>query len=586
MWPSPTTALSDQRPLAVPGLNLEQLRRKERRTVALSAGYVLGGTALAALLFLIFGNPIVGAAVIGGVLLVAATVVWLWIQPVRGVYVLFGAAVLLATYVQPGLTDYIGVYLPFWRDIKSYTGTGLVFSVAEAFIALVFLVWLLKGIAERNLRFDRGSLLLPVALYSVAVLVGEFRGLTTGGDFRISLFELRGQVYLVLAYILVCNLVKNRSQINTLLWLLLICAGLRGIEGTIQYFFVLRAQDISTHQLYPHEQSYFFNAFLTLTLILFLFGGSRRMKRCALLFLPFIVIANLANNRRASIAALVISLVVLLLILWITQKRFRRLISIVAVVFLLAFPPYYVAYQNKTGLLALPARAISSNFHPTAADASSNQYRILEDLDIMTTVKSSPIIGYGFGKPMLTPYPLPNINYEFQFVLPHNSILWAWMRLGTIGYLIMWFLIGAAVIQVTQLIRRLRDPVLQGLAVFVLLMLIQQVLISYVDLQWSNYRTMIVTGVLFALISRLGALAQTTRFAVQRPVSRVPIAAPGWRSQEVTPVPAGPGDGAGSNPDGIPSLYLQWQAAVARLIREAHMSPEERSTLSTSTEER
>jgi hypothetical protein len=582
MWPSPTTVLNNQ---AAPRLSLEQLRRRERRTVAVCAGYALGGTALAAMLFLAAGSPIIGAAAIGGILLALAVLVWLWKRPVRGAYVLFGAAVLLATYVQPGLTDYIGVPLPFFRDIKSYTGTGLVFSVAEVFMALVFLVWLLKGIAERNLRFDRGSLMLPVGLYSLMVLVGEFRGLTSGGDFKVSLFELRSQIYLLIAYVLICNLVKSRSQITKLLWILLIGAGLRGIEGTIQFLFVLRAQDISTHELYPHEQSYFFNGFLTLTLILSLYGGSRRMKRVALFLLPFVGIADLGNNRRASVAALVISILVLLLVTWLVQPRHRRVIGWCLLTLAIAYTPYFLAYENKTGSLALPARAIASTFHPNANDAASNQYRIFEDLDIMSTVKSSStaeVIGYGFGKPMSSPYPLPNINYVFQYIMPHNSILWVWMRLGTIGYLLLWFMVGTAVVQVTQLVRRLRDPFLQGVALFVLLMLLQQVIISYVDLQWSNYRTMIMTGVLFALISRLGAFAVPVRLSGQR-ASQLAMTEPTtirarWQTQKqappVTRVQVRPNrrkltDDAEAVPLGISPISREPTAPVDRISREA-----------------
>ena len=185
------------------------------------------------------------------------------------------------------------------------------------------------------------------------------------------------------------------------------------------------------------------------------------MKRFALALLPFVIVANLANNRRASIAALVVSMVAFLLITAKVKPHLRRVIGWSVVVFLILYVPYFAVYQNKTGFIALPARAIASTIHPNAQDASSNFYRISEDLDIMTTVKSSPIIGYGFGKPMYTPYPLPKIGYGFQLIMPH-SILWVWMRLGTLGYLFLWLLIGAAIMETTRLARRLRDPWLQG----------------------------------------------------------------------------------------------------------------------------
>lgn len=502
--------LSKQGGPAALGFDLQQLQQAQRRSVTVATLYALAGTATAILLSAATGNPIIGPGAIGGAILLWALAIWLWKEPVRGVYVLFGAAALLAAYVETGLTDYIGWYLPFFEDIKSSTHIGIVVSPAEVFMTLTLVIWLLKGIAERNLHFDRGSLMLLIGLYMVIVLVAEGRGLTSGGSLRDSLWEVRSQAYMLVAYVLVCNLVKTRSQLRNLLWIFLIVVGVRGIEGTFQYLFVLRAQDISTHQLYPHEQSYFFNGFLVLTIVLFVYGGSHRMKRMALYLLPFVLIANIANNRRASIAALVISLLVFTLITWMRQPRARRTIKWVLIVLALVYPPYYLHYQSKTGFLALPARAISSSFRPTADDAASNQYRVSEDLDIMTTVKSSSttaIIGYGFGKPMMSPYWLVNIGYVFQYIMPHNSVLWVWMRLGTIGYLIFWFLIGSAIVQATQVVRRMRDRASQGIALFILLLLLQQVIISYVDLQWSNYRTMIFTGFLFALISRMSMFA-------------------------------------------------------------------------------
>lgn len=502
----PTPILSSAASFSIWDTGLEDVRKVQRRSIARRAAVLAGATVAAAVLSFAMENPLVGPAAVTGTVLLVLLVRWLWDEPVRSVYVLFGAAVLLAAYDETGLTDYIGAYVPFFRDIKSWSHTGIIVSPAEMFMALALCIWLLKGIAQRDLHFDRGTLMLPVGLYMAFVLMGELRGLGTGGDLRNSLWELRGQVYMLVAYVLVCNLIKSRRQLTTLLWVMLVCSAARGVEGTFQYLFVLRAQDMSKHELYPHEQSYFFNASISLTIVLFLFHGPQRMRRFALYLMPFILIANIANNRRASIAALIISLLALVLITWLTHPRARRPIAIGLVVLGIVYPPYFMHYRNNTGFLALPARAISSSFSPNATDQSSNQYRVYEDLDIMSTVKTSPVIGVGFGKNMLDPYPLPDIGYVFQYLMPHNSILWVWMRLGTLGYLVLWFMIGTAIIQATSLARRLRDPWLQGLAIFIVLMLVQQVIISYVDLQWSNYRTMIATGVLFALISRVAAI--------------------------------------------------------------------------------
>jgi O-antigen ligase len=163
----------------------------------------------------------------------------------------------------------------------------------------------------------------------------------------------------------------------------------------------------------------------------------------------------------------------------------------------------------------MPARAIASNFNPDPRDASSNHDRAWEDKDIMATVNQSPltqIIGTGFGKPMLQPFSLSDVTgiYPLEVYLPHNSILWVWMRLGTIGYFLLWIMIGTVLVQATRLLRRLRDPSLSGWALLVIVVVIQQVIFGYLDIGWTNYRNMIVVGMLFALISRLSKFEATS----------------------------------------------------------------------------
>lgn len=498
------------------GPSVQSLARRERvRTVAA----VLGVMALIPLAVWVSGitrgNLPIGS--LGMILLftLPALLVWLWKDPVRGLYIIFGAAVIQETQLPPRVyPDDIGSYVYFFEDIATWTHIkGISFSVAELLMLLVLLVWGLKAIAERGPRFDRGSLMLPLGVYSLLVLLSEFHGLLSGGVFKTSLWEIRPQAYMLIAYILACNLVKKRSQVWALIWILVIGTGLKAIQGVIRYRISLGGNLHSVESLFPHEQSFFFNGFIVFALIAVLYGASPRMKKTVLWLTPVVIVADLANQRRASVLALAIALLMLLIVTAIAHPPARRAALWVLLTLAVLFPPYYAYYQNKSGLLAEPARAVASNFHPDPRDASSNLYRVNEDADIMATMKSSvttAAIGYGFGKPMLTPYPLANIAHYYVFwnIMPHNSILWIWMRLGTIGYLVFWFLIGMAIVQASRLLRRLADPALRGLALLIILMTVQEVIFGYLDLQWTNYRNLIVMGVLFALISRLALFAK------------------------------------------------------------------------------
>ncbi len=453
------------------------------------------------------GSP----ALIAGAVVAPVILVWVWRQPVRGVYVLVAAAVMQEASLGRTFPDDIAHDIPFFEDLSTWTHVrGLPYSIAELFMAFVLVVWVVKGVAARRLRFDRGSLMLPLGLYIVMVLVGELHGLTTGGDYTLSLWELRGQGYLFVLYVLACNLVRTRAQVNIVIWTIVVGTGLKGVQGVYRYLITLHGS-LNTRELMPHEQSYFFNAFIVLALVFYLYGGPRRLKRVTLYFLPFVAVANLANERRGAILALAVGLLCLAMTVIVTHPARRRVIAFALVIAAVLWIPYYNQYQHDSSVIAQPARAIASNFSPDAADASSDQYRKDEDKDIIATMRTSPIIGYGFGKRMLTPNPLPDVGYPFWNLLPHDSILWIWMRVGTVGYLFFWLLIGTSIVQALRLTRRLRDPYLQGLAGFIAVMIVQEVIVGYLDLQWTNGRNTIVVGVLLALIGRLAAVASVER---------------------------------------------------------------------------
>ncbi len=487
------------------------LQRRAALTYLFSVAAVVLATALAILLLV---KPTTQAIVAAAAATALAVMAWVWRRPVRGVYLLFFMAVAQeTTSSSAAYGDDLGAYVPFFQDISTWTHTkGIPVSIAELFMALVLLIWLLKGIAARNLRIERGPLMLPLGLYMLMVLVGELHGLSSGGDFTLSLWEVRAQVYMLVAYLLACNLVAGRREIGALVWIIVLGAGLKGVQGVIRYFVELGGSLHGAESLFPHEQSYFYNALLTLTPILFLFGGSRRLRWAALPLLPFVLVSNVANNRRAAVVALAIGLVALLALTAVVYPARRRLALTLAALLVVAWVPYYNAFKTGSGLIAQPARAVYSNSNPDPRDASSNLYRDDEDADLKYTMKqntTTKAIGYGFGKTFLTPYPLANIGgiYIFWDLLPHNSILWIWMRMGTVGYLLFWLLIGTAIARGVRLAYRLDEPYLKGLAVFIVLMILQEVIVGYLDLQWTNYRNLITVGVLFALLGRLALLA-------------------------------------------------------------------------------
>ena len=70
-------------------------------------------------------------------------------------------------------------------------------------------------------------------------------------------------------------------------------------------------------------------------------------------------------------------------------------------------------------------------------------YRTVENLDINATINAKPLTGLGFGQKFYRPFPLPDISFFlFYEYIPHNSILWIWIKTGVGGFVAMLFLFG------------------------------------------------------------------------------------------------------------------------------------------------
>ena len=104
-------------------------------------------------------------------------------------------------------------------------------------------------------------------------------------------------------------------------------------------------------------------------------------------------------------------------------------------------------FWNRDGGIAAPAASVRSVFEPSERDYLSNLYRDQENANLKYTISFSPVVGIGFGRPFQVIVPMVDLTKEwaFQFYMPHNNMLWLWMRMGVIGFVIFWVAIGAAI---------------------------------------------------------------------------------------------------------------------------------------------
>jgi hypothetical protein len=465
-----------------------QLDRKRALVLAFTIG-------LAAILL----GSLIGAQVAGGhVFFIGATVgllipVIVWRAPFSGVFVL----VLIATVVEQFAmvsdgTDRIGLFTPL-SDVAGLSGVHV--NPVELLIAFFVLVWALKATLRREFRVQRSTVGAALAVFTAFVALAEVVGLSHGGQFIKSLWELRPWLYLGFCYVLASALVRSGTQLEALLWAFVIGTGFKGLQGLVQYF-QIRGQAVRPEAILAHEESFFFGLFILLALGLWLFKIKGALRVVATALLPAVVFADLANGRRTAFLILALGLLVFLVCTWIRLPQRRAVIVGFCATLIVAGAAYLPVFWNSAGTLGQPARTFRSLVAPQGRDQESNQYRVLEDANLGLNIRRSVPFGQGFGVPIDYAIPIvdiSNIDSLIKFV-PHDGILYIWMRLGFVGAIAFWVLIGTGFIAAGSLVRSM-DQRLALYGVLALCALTAYLVQGYNDLGLYWFRIAIFMGI-------------------------------------------------------------------------------------------
>lgn len=429
--------------------------------------------------------------------------------PIFGFYALVFAAVVIE---QNRLTTPIGTDT---LDVYSWPARfqGLPERPIGFYILAILLLIIAIGLATRRAAILRGgALIIPFLLFLGCVVMGVIHGLATGGDFRIIVLEIRPFWYLFATYLIAYNLVSEKRHVMGFLWILVLGTFFKGLQGCYIVFTALHGHiNDAANEIMAHEQSYFFVMIPLLILLCILMKRMRALMWVCIASLPFVVIALLANNRRADYLAFVLGAAAVWILAIRINVAWRKQLIVGLLITSVLAGMYIFVFGSINTPISAPANSIISVIQPSTADArdlQSNLYRVFEDADLKYTEAQSPILGYGFGKPFLTPSPLPNIIGldPYYLYIPHNNILWIWMRLGPLGYLAFWYLFGAAIVRGGVIMKRLRDPDLQFVALFVIGAILMEIPLAYGDYQIYFYRNVFITGLLMGILLRLPAI--------------------------------------------------------------------------------
>lgn len=440
---------------------------------------------------------------------------WKW--PYTGAVVLLAGAVLIEQFPLPrsDTTDKI----PLFRSLQSFGLTGVTVNVLELLLVAVLIVWLLRRGRDKSPApaIPRSSLAAALALLLVAVIIGLVIGLTNGGDLRSALWEIRPWVYLVVTYVLASSVLETRSAWRAVMWTLVIGSGIKALQGTILFLGVVHMKH-RPQALLGHEESFFFGLYIALLLGMWLFGLKGRLRVTATALAPFVLLAEVTNDRRAAWAVVFAEVILMLILTYARLPERRRLVRRLSGSMLLVGAVYVPAFWNDVGALGQPARAVRTVIAPDARDKASDQYRKVENFNLILNIRTSkPFargipLGEGFGIKIVDGSPIVNLTNIDSFIayVPHNGFLYVWLRMGLLGELALWSVVAAGILKACTCLKS-EDRETAFLGLFVVCALVAWLVIGYYDMGLFWFRIAVAMGCFLGLVEAHTRVASSRR---------------------------------------------------------------------------
>ncbi len=470
-----------------------------------------------ALLFLtaVFGGlmarPVLPAMSTFVLFLVGAALIALlvWREPVLSLYTLIFTALVIEQFPILGVETITTRAYLFWWQLSAFTAVPLPVSPAEVLMAVTLLAVLLPMLAKRDATFRKGGLFVPLMIFQVAVLASFAYGAVGGPpgtvfNWKIGLREIIGFIYLAITYFLASNLIIDRRRLQTLLWVIIVALSVKGIQGLLTFISV-RQRKLDLEAITGHEDTLFFSSLFVLLAAMLLYGGGRWQRVTMVCSAPFLALTMLGTERRIGFIILAAGL----LVIGISLIRMRRdLFFKIAPVVTVVLVAYTAAFWNATDTpLGQPVRAFRTQFEEVnERDRMSNQWREIEKVNIAFNIKRAELTGLGFGRPytfLLAQPSLDDTGFTLWRYITHNAIFWVWMKMGTVGFIIFWHLLGSAIIQGLLIFRQLSDHALRAVALFVVSLTVMNIFFAYGDLGLTYGRTMTYLGAMWGVLMML-----------------------------------------------------------------------------------
>lgn len=285
----------------------------------------------------------------------------------------------------------------------------------------------------------RGAVATPkplVRLAYLALLAPVYTwtlGMLRGGDFHWSLWQIDQVVHLPLLFLLFHLGLRGPKDHPALARVVLLAAGYKALLALYVVWTVPPPDTDGNGRLMyatSHSDSMLFACALVLILATLLERLGRRSRRLAFFLVPLIAAGIWANNRR--IAWVQVGLVLSTVFFASRDSPLKRRIRRALLVSTPALAMYLLIGWESGRSIFKPARLVRSVVD--AQTDSSSFWRELENFDLISTIRSHPVFGTGYGHGYDEIIELPKVNYSLELYAPHNCILGLWSYCGIFGY--------------------------------------------------------------------------------------------------------------------------------------------------------
>lgn len=420
-------------------------------------------------------------------------------------YLFIFTVLLFEQYAIPGFAT-ITHDVSFFNNLKEisyvpYFHFGMI-SPFEIHILFLSFALLMHMAVRKDFTFKPISVWGAYLVFFACLVLAFLNGMRTGGDFMIALWEVRALFYLCLMYLIVPQILESKKQITLLFWVIIIGITIKALQGVARFVnlgFTTGGFDVLTN----HEDPVFMITLFVLLIGFLLFQTGQKQKLWLLASLLIFFVGFYVAQRRATYGSLIVSITAILVLLP-ALKRIQFLKYFIPVLSILLIYGF-TFWNNASSSVGRPVQMLKSAFvepdmETNFRDYSSNLYRDNENYNLAQTVVNNTVLGTGFGKRYDQPIPLINIRFPLRDYIPHNHMYWILVKMGSVGFFAFWFFFNCFVAKGTQVFTRLNDPYLKVITLVIVIAVINQMVVSFFDLQLTYYRSMIYLGCLMGLL--------------------------------------------------------------------------------------